>query len=682
MTDDNQNMDNQAPPWGAVFEETYIDPDNLAIASEGARKLTPKQMKRAKHVWKECNQVLTGAGNRRNLPDYSGYEARIEKYKRVVERYNDIKQHLGTDDVNVKRRLARLRKLAMRLAEYIEQARWWIARQRYVEARINEHFEAVRFQRQLERDRAQMRKEVKYFAKRLVERWSALGYKEEIYETVRTGNDLPRIRRTGRYKKVGFEKCIATEDELIFKIAVSRQTLFDSTRSELPEKVKAYDLVKPETIHELEAAVERPVYSPHNKPEEYGSSMPFHNGAWVVVCRVDHRGGLRDYFPLKTQLAHYPNDERHRFPIALGLKRGRKLNWGYIDNKTPHYMFNGLTGSGKTNAIVGCLVTLMKHHPPSELRFLLTDLKRGGNFRQFKEAPHNLLQDVIHDIGDLAAHLEEVLQVMYARQQKIGAVADDINGYNKVVPPDDRLARLIIVIDEYSETRQMIDDKNVLKKKIDTVVDAVARLGRAAGIHLFIGNQQPTASNMTVEMRGNITYALTGYQRTMGASMMTTGDKSARELKNHPGRMLADNGQERFEVQLPHCTEDDIASAVKVAQDWPTPPEFDWHVRDDAISTEDIIQAIIPRQMTIHDLVEVALTNFDGALSARKIFDEYVKEDKMLIASYNDVCGLRDDLVKRGAWEYKESLYSVEKVGRGYKLILGDMHELHDLQGT
>jgi hypothetical protein len=668
-----------APRWGTMFTDQYIDPENLAIINEGAKRLDKKRFKQLRHIQDECRYVLYGEPmpkpsfiyrlifqtKTEPLPQFLNYDRAVEQYELCRTYHQQLKALLadaeGVKARRIRHRMSQVKQQAGLLMEYIEVARVWKKRLLYAESRLTEHETAVQFERELNQDRRAMQSEAQFFKNKMVLAWARLGYKYEIINGKRRHVD-----------KVKIEKIWAAEDELIFKIAVARVTLFGSIVSRLPERVRAYDLIKPDTLRELEAALERPVYSPHNPPEYYGSNASFENGAYVCMARVDHRGGLSDYISWSQQMKHYPNDRRHKFPIPLGLKRGRKLNWGVIDNKSPHYMFNGLTGSGKTNAIVGCIATLISNHSPDEIRFILTDLKRGGNFRQFKDVPHNAIDEIIFTTSRLKEVLSRVWVLLYKRLDTIGEYGVDIDEYNARVHVQERLPRLLIVIDEYSETFQIGDDKEI-KKSIDAVVDAVARLGRAAGIHLMIGNQQPYSDNIPKQVKGNITYHLTGFQMTMGASMSTVGDKSATEIDKHPGRMIANTGIDKFEVQLPHCTNDDIERAVKIAGNWEEAQPFELPAPP-ADDTDQPI-AIYEPLFTVDNLIEIALSEHDGVIATRKIFEAYGARYNVSMRALEK---MRDQVVADGQAVVDDVVYVVEKYGKGYRLT--QIHENMDTQ--
>ncbi|MDP1171899.1 hypothetical protein, partial [Klebsiella pneumoniae] len=82
--------------------------------------------------------------------------------------------------------------------------------------------------------------------------WTSLGYRQEYWDK----------KGKRHLHKVKIEECFFTEDEIQFKIYVSHLIVLGSTIHHLPDQVRAWDLVKAETLRELTAACERKVTSP------------------------------------------------------------------------------------------------------------------------------------------------------------------------------------------------------------------------------------------------------------------------------------------------------------------------------------------------------------------------------------------------------------------------------------
>jgi len=641
----NNPLEIEIPAWGDVFINDSINPDNLAIidSARPARMLTRQQKAIIKQRRKTLNQVLEAAG----------YFTGLARYNLIREKHQALKIELHNASPDERKRIRRKRRryyrAALQIASQLETVKPVAAHLWYLERRAREHQAALEFERHAKADREQMLREVSYFSQRIIERYSQLKFREDVHI------DGKHIRY-----KVRFEQCIVTEDELVLKIDVSRTTVLGSSIARLPDGVRVRDLIKPETLDELSAACERPIWSPHNSPDHGGYNLGFDRGAWLVLSRLDMLHSIPTYIELKHVLAKYRSDESSRFPLPFGVKRGRKINWGYIDNTSPHFMINGLTGSGKTNCIVGCLVTLIQMNSPDEIRLLITDLKHGGDFRPLQNVPHNLLDKIIFTPRDLRDTLQRIAALLYLRQDRIGEIGNDIGQYNRVVEPSERLARVLIVIDEYSETKDF-DDKTV-KESIDYYVNTIARLGRAAGIHLMIGNQQPYVLNIPSEVKGNITYHLTGFQMTLGASQSTVGNSSATKIEKIPGRMICNTGRDIFEVQQAYVGPDDISAAVAAARHWPVPRPFDWP-DSDQVST--IIADNQPGTFDHQKLATVAIEQFNGLLNYRKIYDE-TKDSHSV--SMRTIGQMIKELAGWGEITVNGETYVSKQNGQGWKL--------------
>lgn len=658
------------PAWGAIFTRVEEHEDNLALYVNTARQLDPperrKYNKRLKRLEIELGlrpAPLIGAPEIIHTGALDAFHHR-QILKEEFDRLLAMARMADDADAkrSARRRLRQIQRQAALLAKQIEPARATINEYRRVQARLLEHAEAIRVEGELAAARQQMKREISHFGRKLVETWTRLGYRNEYH-----------VKNKRRIERIKLERAWASEDVIYYKIAISKLTIFGSTVAVLPDKVRAADLVSLKSCLELEAATERPVFSPHNGPEQHGENQPFDNGVYIAVCRLDHPGGLPKHQHLSEVLKLYPNDRRQRGEIILpvGVRRGRMQNWAVIGNSSPHFMVNGLTGSGKTTVFKSWLATCIQMHSPDEVRFLVTDLKRGGDFRELAKAPH-VLRDVITTPQELRNELGRVIQLLRQRQELIGRVAKDINDYNrKVNKPGDRLPRLVLLIDEYSETRSLGDPKEV-KEDIDAVVDAVARLGRSCGIHLWIGNQQPYGHSMPNTVKGNITYHLTGFQMTPGASMSTVGDNSATKLDKIPGRMRVNSGVEIYDVQMPDCTDEDIRHALQAAAYWRTPAPFDWSdlPPDDEPSAESVaineaVERVNCPVFGIPEMVDYALNHMAGSLAARTMFEQLQSEIEINI---RDLETLRNQLVEQGSIEHYGVEYAVVQNGRGWRL--------------
>src|SRR5690606_18919480 len=141
-----------------------------------------------------------------------------------------------------------------------------------------------------------------------------------------------------------------------------------------------------------------------------------------------------------------------------GLKRGRCINWVHLDSPSGiHLMFTGISGSGKSNAMRAMTSAIIEKQSPTDIMFTFVDLKKQGDFREFEDAPHCIKvgdKGVLTEIEEVVEILQRVRSEMHMRQQRIGSIANNLIDYNKRVQPEHRIPRIVIVFDEYANTRR------------------------------------------------------------------------------------------------------------------------------------------------------------------------------------------------------------------------------------
>jgi hypothetical protein len=151
--------------------------------------------------------------------------------------------------------------------------------------------------------------------------------------------------------------------------------------------------------------------------------------------------------------------------IAGKNEMGTTVTLGLSD-QTPHFLFGGWTGSGKTWAMRAVLWQLARE-PENEL--VLIDCKYGDGLGCLGHLP-NL-------VGPVATNLES------AR----AALAWSVREMRERYETGNRTHRLVVVIDEVQELTGRAGD--------DAAIEMIRRLvsqGRGARVHVIVGTQNPT----------------------------------------------------------------------------------------------------------------------------------------------------------------------------------------------
>lgn len=206
--------------------------------------------------------------------------------------------------------------------------------------------------------------------------------------------------------------------------------------------------------------------------------------------------------------------------------------------KLPHLLVAGTTGSGKSVCINSVLISLLYKARPDEVRFIMIDPKMV-ELNGYNGIPH-LLIPVVTDPKKAAGALQWAVMEMLQRYERFKAIGvRNFVEYNAEVqrqkaerdkvslvaaaleesgeedmPPFDideethtskeetpvleELARIVIVIDE------LVDLMLAAPGEVEEAICRIAQMARAAGMHLIIATQRPSADVITGLMKANI----------------------------------------------------------------------------------------------------------------------------------------------------------------------------------
>lgn len=180
--------------------------------------------------------------------------------------------------------------------------------------------------------------------------------------------------------------------------------------------------------------------------------------------------------------------------------------------KMPHMLIAGTTGSGKSVCINSMLISLLYKSTPEEVRLIMVDPKMVelGNYNGI---PH-LLIPVVTDPKKAAGALGWAVGEM-ERRYKLFAdhQVRNLVGYNDLMRAERAkaeaeesaapeqyqvLPQIVIVIDELADLMM------VAAKEVETSICRIAQKARAAGMHLVVATQRPSADVITGIMKANI----------------------------------------------------------------------------------------------------------------------------------------------------------------------------------
>ena len=190
-------------------------------------------------------------------------------------------------------------------------------------------------------------------------------------------------------------------------------------------------------------------------------------------------------------------------PSKVAFAVGRDIsNRNVVGNiaKLPHLLIAGTTGSGKSVCTNSLIISLLYKATPEEVRLIMVDPKMV-ELGIYNGIPH-LLIPVVTDPKKAAGALQWAVVEMMKRYRTFSEIGvRDLASYNAHAARSDELEKMpqiVIVIDE------LADLMLVAAKEVEESICRVAQMGRAAGMHLIIATQRPSADVITGLMKANI----------------------------------------------------------------------------------------------------------------------------------------------------------------------------------
>ena len=168
--------------------------------------------------------------------------------------------------------------------------------------------------------------------------------------------------------------------------------------------------------------------------------------------------------------------------------------------KMPHMLIAGTTGSGKSVCMNSIIISLLYKAGPEDVKLIMVDPKMV-ELGIYNGIPQ-LLIPVVTDPKKAAGSLQWAVTEMLRRYKLMSDVGvRDLESYNSIIVSEEggqKLPQIIVIIDE------LADLMLVAAKEVEDSICRIAQMGRAAGMHLIIATQRPSADVITGLMKANI----------------------------------------------------------------------------------------------------------------------------------------------------------------------------------
>ena len=177
--------------------------------------------------------------------------------------------------------------------------------------------------------------------------------------------------------------------------------------------------------------------------------------------------------------------------------------------KMPHVLFAGQTGSGKSVCINSIICSLLMTKKPEELRLIMIDPKKVE--LAFYEGTPHLMSPVVTESKEAVKALQWGVIEMERRYKMLAKVgARNIDSFNTrlesgklngILSEQDNkpLPFIVILVDELADLMM------TASKDVEGLIQRIAQLARAVGIHLIVATQRPSVDIITGPIKANLT---------------------------------------------------------------------------------------------------------------------------------------------------------------------------------
>lgn len=228
----------------------------------------------------------------------------------------------------------------------------------------------------------------------------------------------------------------------------------------------------------------------------------------------------------------------------------------------PHLLVAGATGSGKSVGVNTFITALMYQNTPSELKFLMVDPKQV-ELGIYEGIPY-LLAPIITDPGKAVKLLRRTVDFMEERYTKLKKVkVRNLSEYNEKVKEDEKMYRLVIIIDELADLMMSGN-----KKDTELYITRIAQKARAVGIHLILATQRPSVNVITGLIKANIPTRIAFWVVSQIDSRTILDIKGAEDLVGK-GDLLYMDPKTKFpiRVQAPYISTGETEEIVRAIID-------------------------------------------------------------------------------------------------------------------
>ncbi|QXK92127.1 DNA translocase FtsK 4TM domain-containing protein [Neoehrlichia mikurensis] len=302
-----------------------------------------------------------------------------------------------------------------------------------------------------------------------------------------------------------------------------------------------------------------------------GIELPNHNREIVM---------LRDLINSKEY-----RDVKLKLPIILGKSIDGEVVVADL-TKMPHLLIAGTTGAGKSVAINTMILSLLYSLTPEQCKMILIDPK-VLELSIYDSIPH-LLTPVVTESKKAIAALKWVVGEMENRYRLMSAIGvRNIIGYNdkvneainngvmlektvqtgfdkstgepifeKIIIESKLFPYIVVIVDE------MADLMLVSGKEIESSIQRLSQMARAAGIHIIMATQRPSVDVITGVIKANFPTRISFAVTSKIDSRTILGEQGAEQLLGMGDMLYMVSGGKIIRVHGAFVSDSEVQNVV------------------------------------------------------------------------------------------------------------------------
>ncbi len=275
--------------------------------------------------------------------------------------------------------------------------------------------------------------------------------------------------------------------------------------------------------------------------------------------------------------------------LALGKDISGKNVFANL-NKMPHLLIAGTTGSGKSVGINTMILSLLYRFAPNECKLILIDPKML-ELSIYQDIPH-LLTPVVTDPNKAVYALKWIVKEMENRYKLMSEInVKSLDSYNEKISeilldgrkiyrkvqtgidsetrqpifekremPLEKMPLIVVVVDE------MADLMMVAGKEVENLIQRLAQMARASGIHLITATQRPSVDVITGTIKANFPCRISYKVASKFDSRTILNEMGAEQLLGSGDMLFLENGEIK-RLHGAYVSEKEIEKIVKFIKD-------------------------------------------------------------------------------------------------------------------